>query len=138
VRLVPAEAARRFALARVARLATVTPASQPVVVPCTFVVAGDLIYSAVDHKPKSTTELARLTNIAASPGVSLVADHYDEDWSTLWWARADGHASVLRDQNAMAAPLALLAGRYPQYGASPPSGPVIAVTVTRWSGWSAS
>ena len=138
MRLAPAPAAQRFARARVARLATVSAAGQPAVVPCTFVVAGEVIYTAVDHKPKSTTELARLANIEANPGVSLVADHYDEDWSALWWARADGQARVLRDRAAMAEPLAMLAGRYAQYAASPPAGPVIAVAVTRWTGWSAS
>ena len=138
MRLAAPQAAQRFALARVARLGTASAAGLPTLVPCTFVVAGAMIYTAVDSKPKSTAELARLANIGANPGVSLVADYYDEDWSRLWWARADGQARVLRDQAAMTEPLALLARRYAQYAASPPAGPVIAVAVTRWSGWSAS
>ncbi len=128
---------RRFALARVARLATVSAAGLPQLVPCTFVLTGDHIYTAVDHKPKSTTKLARLRNIDTNPAVSLLADHYDDDWSALWWARADGVATVIRDPAKMAAPAALLADRYAQYAASPPAGPVIAVAVTRWTGWSA-
>lgn len=132
------DAARRlFAGARVARLATVA-ASTPHVVPFTFAVEGDLIYSAVDAKPKSTTNLRRLRNIRDNPRVAVLADHYEEDWSALWWVRADGLASVVSDAEAMARPLGLLAGRYPQYAASPPAGPVIVIRVDRWTGWTAS
>ena len=67
----------------------------------------------------------------------MLADYYSEDWDTLWWVRADGRAAILADQRQMAAPLALLAGRYPQYRQAPPTGPVLAVTVQRWSGWAA-
>jgi PPOX class probable F420-dependent enzyme len=101
-------------------------------------VDGDLIYSAVDAKPKTTTRLARLRNIAAEPRVAMLADHYEPDWDLLWWARADGSATVLAGAAEMAAPLALLARRYPQYRAAPPRGPVIAVQVERWTGWAAS
>jgi len=101
-------------------------------------VDGDLIYSAVDAKPKTTTRLARLRNIAADPRVAMLADHYEPDWDLLWWARADGTATVLAGAAEMAAPLALLARRYPQYRATPPRGPVIRVQVERWTGWAAS
>ena len=68
----------------------------PHVVPCTFALLGDAtIVSAVDHKPKRTTALRRLANIAANPRVALLADHYDDDWEALWWARADGTARVV-------------------------------------------
>jgi PPOX class probable F420-dependent enzyme len=132
------DAARELlAGARVARLATVTPDGRPHVVPVTFAVAGDLIYSAVDAKPKTTRELRRLANIRANPDVAVLADHYAEDWAALWWARADGSASVLDEPAAIAGPVTLLAERYPQYRAAPPAGPVIAVRVHRWTGWSA-
>jgi PPOX class probable F420-dependent enzyme len=136
--LEPAEARRRFAAVAVARLATVSPGGRPHLVPVTFAVDGDLIYSAVDAKPKTTTRLARLRNIAAEPRVAMLADHYEPDWDLLWWARADGSATVLAGAAEMAAPLALLARRYPQYRAAPPRGPVIAVRVERWTGWAAS
>jgi PPOX class probable F420-dependent enzyme len=132
------QARQRFALARVARLATTSAEGRPHLVPCTFAVDGDLIYIAVDHKPKSTTDLKRLRNIRANPAVALLVDHYDEDWTGLWWVRADGQGSVISEPAAMAAPIDLLAGRYPQYAASRPAGPVITIKVTRWSGWSAS
>ena len=115
-----------------------TPGGRPHIVPVTFAVDGDVIYSAVDAKPKTTTRLARLSNIAAEPRVAVLADHYEADWDRLWWARADGTATVLAAPATTAAPLALLARRYPHYGASPPSGPVIRVHVERWTGWAAS
>jgi PPOX class probable F420-dependent enzyme len=128
------EARERFASARVARLATLGP-SGPRLVPVCFAVSGDLIWTAVDHKPKSTTALARLRDIARDPRVTLLADHYeDADWSALWWARAAGVAVVLP---SLPAAVGALTERYEQYHSSPPSGPVIEVTVDRWSGWSA-
>lgn len=137
MKLTTDEARRRFAAASVARLATVSGEGQPHVVPCTFAVDGELIYSAVDSKPKSTTNLRRLRNIASNPAVTVLTDHYADDWSALWWVRADGQATVIDDPREMAAPIRLLASRYPQYVTSPPGGPVIAIRVIRWTGWSA-
>jgi PPOX class probable F420-dependent enzyme len=140
MRLSPGEARQRLVAARVARLATVSAAGQPHLVPVTFAADsggdGDLVYIAIDHKPKSTLRLKRLANIAANPRVSLLADHYADDWTQLWWARADGAATVLTPGPDTQAPVALLAARYPQYQATPPTGPVIAITVTTWTGWS--
>jgi len=115
----------------------VSPDGRPHVVPVTFAVDGDVIYSAVDAKPKTTTRLARLRNITAEPRVAMLADHYEADWDRLWWVRADGAATVLAGAADMAAALALLAARYPQYQAAPPGGPVIRVQVERWTGWAA-
>ena len=131
------EARRRFAAARVARLATVSAEGRPHLVPCTFALDGDCVYVAVDHKPKTTANLKRLRNIAACPDVAMLADHYDEDWQALWWVRADGVASVLDEPAAKSRPVISLSEKYPQYAERPPEGPVIAITVTAWSGWSA-
>ena len=98
---------------------------------------GDCICSAVDAKPKSSTDLRRLRNIRANPRVAVLADHYEDDWGRLWWVRADGHAAILDDPAAMAPALALLAARYPQYRDQPPGGPVISIRVNRWTGWAA-
>ena len=106
--------------------------------PVTFAVDGDVIYSAVDAKPKTTTRLARLRNITAEPRVAMLADHYEADWDRLWWTRADGLASILGDPADRARPLELLAARYPQYRVNPTAGPLIAIAVERWTGWAAS
>ncbi|GAA0804475.1 TIGR03668 family PPOX class F420-dependent oxidoreductase [Spirilliplanes yamanashiensis] len=127
-----------FAAARVARLATVAADGSPHLVPLVFAVDGDTVWSAVDAKPKRHTALRRLANVAAEPRVALLADHYTEDWTALWWVRADGTARVVAAGSAEGRrALAALTARYPQYAAAPPPGPVLAVDVHRWSGWSA-
>jgi PPOX class probable F420-dependent enzyme len=133
------EARRLFAQARVARLATVGESGRPHLVPIAFALAGDVVFSAVDAKPKRTTALTRLANIRRNPAVALLADHYDDgDWSALWWARADGAARVLESDDPEAAlAVALLSERYEQYRATPPAGPALAIAVERWSGWHA-
>jgi PPOX class probable F420-dependent enzyme len=123
----------------VARLATVREDGAPHLVPVVFALAGDTIYSAVDRKPKTTNDLQRLTNVAGIPAVTMLVDHYDDaSWDELWWVRADGTGRVLDPDDAEARnAVELLAGRYPQHRADPPQGPVLAVAVQRWVGWSA-
>jgi PPOX class probable F420-dependent enzyme len=133
----PGEARELFAAARLARLATADAAGRPHLVPLVFALDGDTVFSAVDDKPKRTRALRRLRNVAENPHVALLADHYDDaDWSALWWVRAEGEAQVLDGDDA-APGLALLVERYAQYRAQPPAGPLLAVAVTRWSGWHA-
>lgn len=140
--LTAAEARTRFAASRVARLASTDTAGVPHLVPVVFAVTGDLVIMAVDHKPKRSTRLKRLANIRANPAVCLLADDYEEDWDRLWWARADGQARVLppAEESAPAAHhVELLVRKYPQqYAGRPPTGEVVEVRVTRWSGWRAS
>jgi PPOX class probable F420-dependent enzyme len=130
------DARERFATARVARLATASADARPHVVPIVFVVVGDVIYSAVDAKPKTTTALRRLANVAANPQASVLVDHYEDDWTRLWWARADGTARIVEEDEARVA-VGLLTARYPVYETQSPPGPVLAVDVQRWSGWAA-
>lgn len=133
-----AEARRRFAAARVAHLATTNRAARPHLVPVVFAVVDETIYSAVDHKPKRSTRLRRLANVAENPAVALLVDHYEDDWNALWWVRAFGSGRVLEatDEEAIHA-VATLRDRYGQYAERPPAGPVLAVDVTLWSGWTA-
>lgn len=130
------EPQERFGAAGVARLATTQRDGTPHLVPVVFALVGDTVWTAVDAKPKSTTRLRRLDNVRAQPNVSLLVDHYDDDWSLLWWVRADGTATVLE---SAAAPegLAELVAKYPQYQEIPPPGPVLRIDVTRWVSWSA-
>jgi PPOX class probable F420-dependent enzyme len=136
--MTPEAARARFAHARVAHLATAGADGRPHLVPMVFVLAGDTVYHAVDHKPKRTARLRRLANVEANPRVALLVDHYDDaDWTALWWVRADGAARVLAPGEPEASrAVALLAARYAQYRDAPPDGPVLAVDVDRWSGWS--
>lgn len=142
------EARRRVAEARVARLATADADGRPHVVPMVFALAsgrdagetrsGDTVYSAVDAKPKRSTALRRLANIAVNPRVAVLVDHYEDDWHALWWVRADGTGRVLdADEPEGRDAIARLVARYPQYREQPPPGPVVAIDVARWSGWSA-
>ncbi|OBF25446.1 PPOX class F420-dependent oxidoreductase [Mycobacterium sp. ACS4331] len=132
------DALRRFSGARIARLATVTEDGSPHMVPVVFAIDGDVVYTAVDGKPKSTNRLRRLANIERNTAVSVLVDHYEEDWSTLWWVRADGTA-VIHSADAVADHArVLLRAKYPQYRTVSVDGPVIAVTVRHWSSWSAS
>ena len=124
-------AEERVALARVGRLATVTAAGLPHVVPVCFALDGGRIVTAVDAKPKATAALARLDNVRATGRASLLVDHYAEDWSELWWVRVDGAAEVLESDRAIDA----LAAKYEQYREARPAGPVIAIEPERWRSW---
>jgi PPOX class probable F420-dependent enzyme len=138
MRLETAAARAAFRSAEVARLATVGTDGGPHLVPIVFVHADpDVLYTAIDDKPKSTLALRRLTNIAANPRVCVLADHYEADWSRLWWVRADGIAGVHDPASAEAnRARALLAERYHAYNEAEPRGPVIGVRIERWTGWS--
>jgi PPOX class probable F420-dependent enzyme len=135
--LTAAVARELLGAARVARLASVSADGAPHLVPVTFALDGDTIYTAVDGKPKTTRGLRRLDNIRRNPRVAVLADHYEEDWAALWWVRADGTATVAADPALLTAPAALLTRRYPQYEQVPLPGPVIVIKVTAWTGWTA-
>jgi len=136
MRLDPAEARDRFAAERVVRLATSDADGAPHLVPCTFAMDGSgRIVIGIDNKPKSSRNLKRMRNIAANPRVSLLADHYSEDWEQLWWARADGMAAIEPFGDDHVWHWELLRNKYPQYEAETLTGPVIAVTVRSWMGW---
>ena len=159
MRMTNQSARERFATGRVARLATVNRGGAPHVVPVTFVVVSvdgaeldpaeldraaddssagrDAIVFAVDHKPKSTSALRRLDNIAAQPRVAFLVDDYDELWERLWWVRADGAARIVSGTRRERV-LAELVAKYEQYADRVPAGPVVEALVTRWSGWQAS
>ncbi|GAA1192686.1 TIGR03668 family PPOX class F420-dependent oxidoreductase [Prauserella alba] len=138
MKLDPVDARSRFRSARVATLATADAAGVPHLVPVTFAVEGDTVVFAIDDKPKSTLNLRRLRNITENPRVSLLVDHYEDDWRRLWWVRADGTAAVHDDGADRLPAIRALTARYPQYEDSPPRGPVVVIAVSAWSGWSAS
>jgi PPOX class probable F420-dependent enzyme len=125
----------RVAAARVGRLATTRPDGRPHVVPCCFALAGESIVSAVDAKPKSTLALRRLDNLRANPAASLLVDHYDDDWSQLWWVRVDGRCRVVEDGPERDEALAALAEKYAQYREERPPGAVLLLENLSWRAW---
>jgi PPOX class probable F420-dependent enzyme len=128
---------RLVATARVGRLATVGGDGRPHAVPICYALREETVYSAVDHKPKRRTALRRVANLAETGRACLLLDEYAEDWSTLWWVRLDGSGRVVADPAESARAVSALVEKYPQYRERPPAGPVIAVDITRWTGWSA-
>jgi PPOX class probable F420-dependent enzyme len=126
----------RLTAARVARLATTDPDGRPHLVPIVFALDGDTLYSAVDRKPKRSSKLRRIENARARPDVTILIDHYEEEWGRLWWIRLRGHARVLDEGEERERAIALLQEKYPQYDTEPPDGPVLAVDVTEMREWS--
>jgi PPOX class probable F420-dependent enzyme len=116
-------------------MATITSDRRPHIVPCCFVLQADTVYSAVDTKPKSTLDLRRLQNLRSNPACSLLVDHYDEDWTTLWWVRVGGPGRVIEDGDDRSSALGLLAAKYEQYRDTPPPGAVVALDIERWRMW---
>jgi PPOX class probable F420-dependent enzyme len=129
------EARGLFAGARVATLGSLSGDGDPHLVPVTFAVDGDTVWTAVDAKPKGAGTLRRHANIRRRPRVSLLAQEWDEDWARLWWVRADGSAVVTDEPAAVARATALLRAKYRQYATVEVGGPVIEVTVATWRGW---
>jgi PPOX class probable F420-dependent enzyme len=125
------------AAAGVGRLATIDPDGRPHLVPICFALAGDVLYSAVDEKPKRSRRLQRLANVRAHPQVAVLVDHYEEDWTRLWWVRLRGSGRVVDHGPEIEAALELLAQKYEQYRERPPPGPVLAIQIDEWRGWSA-
>jgi PPOX class probable F420-dependent enzyme len=130
-----AELRRMFESSPVARLATVRPDGGPHVVPIVFALVGDTVFSAVDAKPKRSTALQRLAIVRADPRCAVLVDDYDDDWRRLWWVRGDGTAEVVEPAPAEHPGIQALVQRFPQYRDEPPSGPLLVVTVHRWTGW---
>ena len=132
------DGAAAFLASPVAVLTTVRPDGSPHVVPVVFAAPdhrSDLLYTAVDAKPKTTRRLRRLANIEGNPAVSLLVDHYDDDWSQLWWVRADGVAAIHHSGVEMATGYALLRQKYRQYERLALDGPVVTIEVHRWASW---
>lgn len=95
--------------------------------------------SAVDHKPKTTTALARLADIERTGRATVLVDHYDDaDWSALWWVRVSGAAVVHEpDSDNARAAVDLLVTKYEQYRVHRPQGPVVAVALDAVTSWRA-
>jgi PPOX class probable F420-dependent enzyme len=130
-------ARRRVLAARVARLATIAPDGRPHLAPIVFVLDRDTLYTAVDAKPKRSRTLRRIENARDRPDVVLLVDHYEDDWTRLWWVRLRGRARVLDNGEEANRALRLLNEKYQQYRRERPGLPVLAVDIAEWRGWDA-
>ena len=132
------EALDRFGIEPRAHLATVTPDGTPHVVPVTFALVGNEIVTAIDHKPKRTRRLQRLVNVENNPQVSMITDHYSEDWDRLWWVRVDGRMDIRESEQVDGLLRDALVGKYPAYQRQPPAGPhlILQIEKVKWWGYS--
>ncbi len=129
---------RFLRLARAGHLATADANGQPHVIPVCYVFDGQTIYSVLDAKPKTTPlrQLRRVRNILANPHVSLVADHYEEDWTRLQYVMATGDAELLESGEEWTRAIAMLREKYPQYQSMElGESPVIKITPARFVPW---
>jgi PPOX class probable F420-dependent enzyme len=125
----------RVTAAPVGRLATVRPDGRPHVVVCCFALDGETAYTAVDDKPKSTRQLQRLRNLAAHPEAAILVDHYEDDWTALWWVRLDGRGRLVSRDGEHDRAMGMLAGKYEPYRRQTPTGPLIAIDIDLWTAW---
>ena len=125
--------------ARVARLALLDEEDLPRVLPVTFAVWEGAVWSAIDRKPKrvAANSLTRLKNIAQTPRVALLVDHYDEDWTRLWYVLVRGEAELVSDLAERERAIQLLRTKYPQYDADmlAEDAPVLRITPARITAW---
>lgn len=143
MRLARAEIERLLATWPIARLATLGPDGRPELVPIVFAVSEGALWSPIDGKPKSGRELERVRNLRRDSRVSLLLDHYDADWSKLWWLRVEGRGEVTpAETEAGRAAAAALRAKYPAYtgGVTPlfagePT--LIRIAIERSFGWRA-
>jgi PPOX class probable F420-dependent enzyme len=122
--------------ARVARLALTDVDDRPRVLPITFAVAGDSVWSAIDNKPKRTAEPARVRWLRRRPEAALCVDRYADEWAELAWVQLLGRIDVL-DLDEGAPGLAALRAKYRQYESDPPPGPLLRLGVDRALAWRA-
>jgi PPOX class probable F420-dependent enzyme len=132
------ECRRRLAAASHLVLATIHPERGVDLVPVVASLDGASAWLPIDTvKPKTSARLRRLANVEADPRVALLAEHYDADWSQLWWVRAHGHAREVHAAGELDRARAALAARYPDYTDPASIAGALAVDIDRWSGWTA-
>jgi PPOX class probable F420-dependent enzyme len=123
---------------RVAHLGLLDDRGHPRVLPVTYALAEGRIWTAVDRKPKRAPEeeLARVRFLRRDPRAALTVDRYADDWEELAWVQVLGEVEIVAAGDASAA-LSVLVEKYPQYAASPPPGPLLALTPRRCLFWRA-
>ena len=124
--------------ARVGHLATADTQGSPHVAPVCFAAGAESIYSVLDQKPKraSLTRLRRVKNIQANPQVTLLVDHYEEDWSRLWYIMVGGRGELLLEGEERIGAVDILGAKYRQYQTMDiDKNPVIKITPGKIVSW---
>jgi PPOX class probable F420-dependent enzyme len=129
---------RRLTAADHGVLATVGSDGAPHAVPVSFVVVDGIVVSPVDDvKAKSTTSLQRVRNVEARGRAALLVEEWHrEDWSQLWWVRADLSTAALEDDDAAERADAALRAKYPQYRDAR-FADLLVLAIDRLVGWAA-
>ena len=127
---------RKVAEARVARVGTLDERGSVHLVPVVYVVDGDTWYSPSDAGPRP---VKRLRNVLADPRSTVLIDDYNEVWSRVWWVRLRGQGRMVEPAAEAERASRLLAVKYPQFADAPAAeaaGPVMAIDIQEWAGWS--
>jgi PPOX class probable F420-dependent enzyme len=130
----PGWARELLSSARVARLGLLDERDLPRVLPVTFAVFEDAVWSAIDRKPKRAGEPARVRRLRRRPDAALLVDRYDDDWSRLAWVELRGPVTI----HPLGPAVEALAARYEQYREEPPQGPLLRLEVRDAVWWRAS
>lgn len=119
--------------------ATLHPTRGPDPQPVVYAVHDGHVGVPIDRvKPKKSSRLQREDNLAADPRGSLLIEHWDlEDWSRLWWVRADTEHVPDPDASLVDALADRLATTVPQY-ADKPFHRVLVCRIVKITGWAAS
>jgi PPOX class probable F420-dependent enzyme len=78
-------------------LTTLDPDGSGHSVPVVFVVIGAEIVAPIDRKPKTGRALTRVKNIKRDARVTVLVDHWDEDWTRLAWVMVQARAVIEPD-----------------------------------------
>ncbi|HLY05235.1 MAG TPA: TIGR03668 family PPOX class F420-dependent oxidoreductase [Rhizomicrobium sp.] len=100
---------------KIGHLATADAGGIPSVVPVCFALDADMLYTALDDKPKRTRRPRRIRDLQGNPNAAFVTDHYDEDWSRLGWVMIRGQAAILETGEGFERGCECLRQRYAQY-----------------------
>jgi PPOX class probable F420-dependent enzyme len=136
--------------ARQGILATLAPPGRPRLVPVCFVLDDEdgradkpVLYSAIDDKPKASSDphrLGRVRDLVGAPLASVLVAPWDEDWSRLGWLRVDGRGTILEAHSLDLAEhrraVDLLRAKYPQYASHRlEERPVIRIAIVAARSW---
>ena len=122
-----------FATERRAVMSTVAIDESAHSVPVVFALLDDEIVSPIDHKPKSGLVMERVKNLGRDDRITLLIDHWNEDWTRLAWVMVRGTGTV----EAEPAPgdMRRLNERYDQYEPDERHDALIRIRPTRFSWW---